>query len=98
MANFVVDPAPFVPEGLDIEDWARPARGQIVINGNPPRRHDEYAIVSLVPPPRRIISMMLWMKLRHFWKKISMLLSVLAACLLLGYVLCNSLPHWKGKL
>jgi hypothetical protein len=36
--------------------------------------------------------------LRHFWKKISMLLSVLAACLLLGYVLCNSLPRWKGKL
>jgi hypothetical protein len=51
MANFVVDPAPFVPEGLEIEDWARPARSRIVINGNPPRRHDEYAIVSLVPPP-----------------------------------------------
>jgi hypothetical protein len=51
MANFVVDPAPFVPEGLELEDWARPARGRIVINGNPPRRHDEYAIVSLAPPP-----------------------------------------------
>jgi hypothetical protein len=51
MANFAVDPAPFVPEGLEVEDWARPARGRIVINGNPPRRHDEYAIVSLVPPP-----------------------------------------------
>jgi hypothetical protein len=37
-----------VPE---IKDRARPARGRIVINGNPPRRHDEYAIVSLVPPP-----------------------------------------------
>jgi hypothetical protein len=51
MANFAVDPAPFVPEGLEIEDWARPARGRIVINGNPLRRHDEYAIVSLAPPP-----------------------------------------------
>jgi hypothetical protein len=98
MANFVVDPTPFLPEGLEIEDWVRPARGRIVINGNPPRRHDEYAIVSLVPPPRRIISTMLWKKLRHFWKKISMLLSVLATCLLLGYVLCNSLPFWRGKL
>jgi hypothetical protein len=51
MANFAVDPTPFVTEGLEIEDWARPARGRIVINGNPPRRHDEYAIVSLAPPP-----------------------------------------------
>jgi hypothetical protein len=25
---------------------------RIVINGNPPLRHDEYAIVTLVPPPR----------------------------------------------
>jgi hypothetical protein len=48
MANFVVDPAPFVPKGLEIEDWAR---GRIVINGNPSRHHEEYAIVSLVPPP-----------------------------------------------
>jgi hypothetical protein len=51
MANFAVDPTPFVPEGLEIEDWARPTHGRIVINGNPPRRHDEYAIVSLAPPP-----------------------------------------------
>jgi hypothetical protein len=47
----VVDHAPFVSEGPEIEDWARPARGRIVINGNPPCRHNEYAIVSLVPPP-----------------------------------------------
>jgi hypothetical protein len=52
MANFVVDPTPFVPEGLEIEDWVRPAHGRIIINGNSPRHHDEYAIVSLVPPPR----------------------------------------------
>jgi hypothetical protein len=85
-----------VPE---IKDRARPAHGRIVINGNPPRRHDEYAIVSLVPPPpRRINFMILWKKSWHFWKKNNMLLSVLAACLLLGYVLCNSLPRWKGKL
>jgi hypothetical protein len=50
MANFAVDPAPFVLEGLEIEDWARPARGRIVINGNPPHRHVEYASISLFPP------------------------------------------------
>jgi hypothetical protein len=67
MVNFVVDPAPFVLEGLEIEDWVHPPHGRIVINGNPPRCHDEYAIVSLVPPPRRINSMMLWKKSWHFW-------------------------------
>jgi hypothetical protein len=51
MAYFAVDLAPFVPEGLEIEDWARPARGRVVVNGNPPHRHDEYAIVSLAPLP-----------------------------------------------
>jgi hypothetical protein len=51
MANFEVDPAPFVPEGMNVEDWARPARGRIVITANPPRRHEEYAIISIDPPP-----------------------------------------------
>jgi hypothetical protein len=46
-----MDPTPFIPEGLEIEVWARPTRGWIVISGNPPRRHDEYAIISLTPPP-----------------------------------------------
>jgi hypothetical protein len=41
MANFEVDPAPFVPEGMNVEDWARPARGRIIIGANPPRRHEE---------------------------------------------------------
>jgi hypothetical protein len=40
-----------VPDGLEIEDWARPTRGRIIISGNPPRRHDEYAIITLTPPP-----------------------------------------------
>jgi hypothetical protein len=51
MANFEVDPAPFVPEGMNVEDWARPARGRIIIAANPPRRHEECAIISIVPPP-----------------------------------------------
>jgi hypothetical protein len=53
MANFVVDPVPFVPTGLEVEDWARPARGRIIINGNPPHRHEEYAIITVHPPPQQ---------------------------------------------
>jgi hypothetical protein len=51
MANFVVDPALFIPDGFEVEDWAHPARGRIIISGNPPRRHDEYAIVTMHPHP-----------------------------------------------
>jgi hypothetical protein len=40
MANFEVDPTPFVPEGMNVEDWARPARGRIIITTNPPHRHE----------------------------------------------------------
>jgi hypothetical protein len=36
---------------MNVEDWARPARGRIVITTNPPRRHEEYAIISIDPPP-----------------------------------------------
>jgi hypothetical protein len=43
--------ANFIPEGMNVEDWARPARGRIVITANPPRRHEEYAIISIDPPP-----------------------------------------------
>lgn len=50
MVNFVVNPGPFVPEGMEVEDWARPVRGRIIISGNPPRRHEEYAIVTVLPP------------------------------------------------
>jgi hypothetical protein len=52
MANFEVDPAPFVPEEMNVEDWARPTRGRIIIAANPPRLHEEYAIISIdLPPP-----------------------------------------------
>lgn len=53
MANFAVDPAPFVPHGLEVEDWVRPARGRIIVGGNTPCRHEEYAIVTLLPPPQQ---------------------------------------------
>ena len=51
MANFAINPALFVPDGLEIKDWAWPTRGRIIISGNPPRRHEEYAIVTVLPPP-----------------------------------------------
>jgi hypothetical protein len=51
MANFAVDLEPYIPEGLELEDWARPARGRIIVSANPPRAHEEYAIITLVPPP-----------------------------------------------
>lgn len=51
MAHFAVNPTPYVPNGFEVEDWARPARGRIIVCGNPPRRHEEYAIVTVHPPP-----------------------------------------------
>jgi hypothetical protein len=51
MIAFVLVPAPFISEDLEIEDWAQPVCGRIVISGNPPHCHDEYAIISLTPPP-----------------------------------------------
>lgn len=53
MANFAVDLAPFIPEGLEIEDWAWPLCGRIIVSGNPPRLHEEYAIVIVLPPPQQ---------------------------------------------
>jgi hypothetical protein len=61
MANFEVDPAPFVPYGMNVEDWARPARGRIIIMANPPRRH-EYAIISIDPLLQQIRFMKQLMK------------------------------------
>lgn len=52
MANFVCDPNPFVPFGAHLEEgWHRPARSRVAISGEPPCRHEEFAIVTLDPPP-----------------------------------------------
>jgi hypothetical protein len=37
MANFDVNPVPYIPTGFDLEHWARPARGRTIVAGNPPR-------------------------------------------------------------
>lgn len=47
MANFAVNPEPFIPVGLELEDWARPARGRIIISGNPPRCHEENELLAV---------------------------------------------------
>ncbi|CAO1939557.1 unnamed protein product [Urochloa humidicola] len=52
MANFPCNPMLFVPPGLHVEQgWQRPARSRVALGGEPPRRHEQYAIVRLEPEP-----------------------------------------------
>jgi hypothetical protein len=86
MANFEVDPAPFIPEGMNVEDWARPARGRIVITANPPRRHEEYAIISIDPLLQQIRFMMQSMRFWSILRKNIVCISSLAVRLPWGFV------------
>jgi len=55
MANFPCDPTPFLPFGFHIEHgWQRPARARVALGGEAPRRHEEYAILTLdlAPAPQ----------------------------------------------
>jgi hypothetical protein len=52
MANFPVNPRPFLVAGLQVEHgWNRPARGRIALGGEPTRDHEDYAVVSITPMP-----------------------------------------------
>lgn len=52
MTNFVCNPQAFLPDGAHIEHgWQRPACSRVALGGEPPRRHEEYAIVTLHPEP-----------------------------------------------
>jgi hypothetical protein len=52
MENFTCDPAPFLPFSAHVEDgWLRSTRARLALAGDPPRRHEEYAIMSTEPPP-----------------------------------------------
>lgn len=52
MANFPVNPQPFLVRDMQVDHgWNRPARGRLALGGEPPREHEEYAIVSIQPPP-----------------------------------------------
>ena len=52
MANFPCNPAHFVPQGLHVDHgWQRPARTRVALGGEPPQRHEQFAILSLEPEP-----------------------------------------------
>jgi len=52
MANFQCNPQPYLPAGAHVEHgWQRPAQSRIALGGEPPRRHEDYAIVVMEPPP-----------------------------------------------
>jgi hypothetical protein len=88
MANFMVNPALYVPKGLEVEDWARPARGRIIIFGNPPLRHEEYAIATVLPPPQQHLlyeamdEVMDYFEEVHHVRVLSSCLSPLGLCLI----------------
>jgi len=52
MANFPVNPQPYLVAGLTVEHgWNRPARDRMALGGEPTREHEDYAIVSINPMP-----------------------------------------------
>jgi len=52
MANFPVDPTPYLIAGLTIEHgWNRLARDRVALGGEPTREHEDYAIVSVESMP-----------------------------------------------
>ena len=52
MANFPVNPQPFLIAGLTVDHrWNRLARGRVVLGGEPTREHEDYPIVTLNPMP-----------------------------------------------
>ena len=52
MVNFPCNPTLLLPAGLHVDHgWQRPARARVALGGEPPRRHEQYAILSLQPEP-----------------------------------------------
>jgi hypothetical protein len=52
MANFPIDPAPYLIAGLTVEHgWNHSARGRVALGGEPMREHKDYTIVSIQPMP-----------------------------------------------
>ena len=53
MANFPVNPQPFLIAGLTVDHgWNRPARGRMALGGEPTREHEDYAIITINPMPQ----------------------------------------------
>jgi hypothetical protein len=50
MANFPCNPILFVPPGMHVEHgWMQPARARVALGGEPPKHHEQFAIVTLEP-------------------------------------------------
>lgn len=55
MANFPVDPTPYLVADLTVEHgWNRPARGRVALGGEPTHEHEDYAIVTMEPMPEDV--------------------------------------------
>jgi hypothetical protein len=53
MANFQVDPRPFLVAGLAMEHgWNLPTRGQMALGGEPTKEHEDLAIVTINLAPQ----------------------------------------------
>jgi hypothetical protein len=50
MANFPVNPRPFLVAGMAVDHgWNRPARARVTLGGEPTREHEDFGIVSISP-------------------------------------------------
>ena len=56
MANFIINPQPYLIAGLNVDHgWNRPYCARVAQGGEPTRKHEDYAIVTVNPMPLRII-------------------------------------------
>jgi hypothetical protein len=54
MANFPVNPRPFLVAGMAVDHgWNRPARARVALGGEPTREHEDFAIVFHQPNASR---------------------------------------------
>jgi hypothetical protein len=52
MANFPCNLMLYTPAGMHVEHgWQHPARARVALGGEPPRRHEQFAILELEPGP-----------------------------------------------
>jgi hypothetical protein len=53
MANFLCNLMLYAQAGLHVEHgWNRPARARVALGGEPPRRHEQYAVLTIDPAPQ----------------------------------------------
>jgi hypothetical protein len=55
MANFPVNPRPFLVPGLKVDHgWNRPSHAHVALGSEPTREHEHFAIVSLNPMQQQV--------------------------------------------